>query len=76
MNTLEMAHIGWEASQVAQVLKNLPVNVGGTEDMVQSLGWEDTLEEEMANHPSILAWRIPWTEEPGGLRSMGLQNQT
>ena len=62
MNTLEMAHIGWEASQVAQVLKNLPVNVGGTEDMVQSLGWEDTLEEEMANHSSILAWETPWTQ--------------
>ena len=38
-----------------------------------SLGWEDPLEEEMATHPSILAWRIPWTEEPGGLQSMGLQ---
>ena len=62
MNTLEMAHIGWEASQAAQVLKNLPVNVGGTEDMVQSLGWEDTLEEEMANHSSILAWETPWTQ--------------
>ena len=73
MNTLEMAHIGWEASQVAQVLKNLPVNVGGTEDMVQSLGWEDTLEEEMANHSSILAWEIPWTEEPGCLQFMGSQ---
>ena len=67
MNTLEMAHIGWEASQVAQVLKNLPVNVGGTEDMVQSLGWEDTLEEEMANHSSILAWETPWTQEPAAV---------
>ena len=38
-----------------------------------SLGWEDPLEEEMATHSSILAWRIPWTEEPGGLQSMGLQ---
>ena len=37
------------------------------------LGWEDTLEEEMATHSSILAWRIPWTEEPGGLQSMGSQ---
>ena len=37
---------------------------------VQSLGWEDTLEKEMATHSSILAWRIPWTEEPGGLQSM------
>jgi len=40
---------------------------------VQSLGQEDPLEEEMATHSSILAWRIPWAEEPGGLRSMGLQ---
>ena len=41
--------------------------------MVQSLGREDPLQEEMATHSSILAWRIPWTEEPGGLQSMGLQ---
>ena len=40
---------------------------------VQSLGWEDILEKEMATHPSILAWEIPWTEETGGLQSMGLQ---
>ena len=40
---------------------------------VQSLGWEDPLEEGMTTHSSILAWRIPWTEEPGGLHSMGLQ---
>ena len=40
---------------------------------VQSLGWEDPLEKEMATHSSILAWRIPWTEEPGGLQPMGLQ---
>ena len=40
---------------------------------VGSLGWEDTLEKEMANHSSMLAWRIQWTEEPGGLQSMGLQ---
>ena len=39
---------------------------------VQSLGWEDPLEEEMATHSSILAWRIPWTEAPGGLQSMGI----
>ena len=43
------------------------------ETQVQSLGWDDPLEEEMATHSSILAWRIPWTEEPGGLRSMGSQ---
>ena len=45
-----------------------------TQEMwVQSLGWEDPLEEEMATHSSILAWRIPWTEEPGGLQSRGSQ---
>ena len=43
------------------------------ETQVPSLGWEDPLEEGMATHPSILAWRIPWTEEPGGLQSMGSQ---
>ena len=43
------------------------------ETQVQSLGWEDPLEKEMATHSSILAWRIPWIEEPGGLQSMGSQ---
>ena len=43
------------------------------ETRVQSLGWEDPLEKEMAIHSSILAWRVPWTEEPGGLQSMGSQ---
>ena len=43
------------------------------ETLVQSLGREDPLEEEMATHSSILAWKIPWTEEPGGLQSMGSQ---
>ena len=42
---------------------------------VLSLGWEDLLEKEMATHSSILAWRILWTEEPGGLQSMGLQKE-
>ena len=59
------------ASQVALVVKNLPVNAG--EIWVQSLGWEVPLEEGMATHSSILAWRIPWTEGPGGLRSIGSQ---
>ena len=45
-------------------VKNLP---SMQETWVQSLGWEDPLEEEMVTHPSIFAWRIPWTEEPGGL---------
>ena len=52
------------------VVKNLPAM---QENWVRSLGWEDPLEKEMATHASILAWRIPWTEEPGGLQSMGLQ---
>ena len=43
---------------------------------VRSLGWEDPLEEKMATHSSILAWRIPWTEEAGGLQSMGSQSRT
>ena len=43
------------------------------ETWVQSLGWEDPLEKEMATHSSILTWKIPWTEESGGLQSMGLQ---
>ena len=50
------------------VVKNLPANAG---DMGLSPGLEDTLEKEMATHSSILAWEIPWTEEPGGLQSMG-----
>ena len=57
-------------SQGAQMVKNLSVI---QEIQVQSLGREDPLEKEMATHSSILAWRIPWTEEPGRLQSMGLQ---
>ena len=58
------------ASLVAQRLKRLPAM---WETWVRSLGWEDPLEKEMATHSSILAWRIPWTEEPGRLQSTGLQ---
>ena len=58
---------------MALVVKNPPANAGDQEMWVQSLGWEDPLKEEMATHSSILAWRIPWTEEPGGIQSMGLQ---
>ena len=58
------------ASLVAQLIKNLPVV---QETRVQSLVWKDPLEKEMATHSSILAWKIPWTEEPGGLQFMGLQ---
>ena len=53
------------------VVKNLPSNVG--EMQFQSLGREDPLEEEMATHCTILVWEIPWTEEPGGLQSIGSQ---
>ena len=55
---------------VAQMVKRLPTM---RETQVQSLGWEDLLEKEMATHSSILAWKIPWTEELGRLQSMGLQ---
>ena len=55
------------------VVKNLPANAGDIKTRVSSLGREDPVEEGMAAHSSILAWRIPWTEEPGGLQSMGLQ---
>ena len=58
------------ACLVAQLVKNLPAM---WETWVQSLGWEDPLEEGMATHSSILVWRIPWTEEPGGPQSMGSQ---
>ena len=62
------------ASQVMQVAKNLPAKAGDTGDTwVQYLGRKDFLEKEMVNCSSIFAWRIPWTEEPGGLRSMGFQ---
>ena len=55
---------------VAQLVKNLPAM---RETWVRSLGWEHPLEEEMATHSSILAWEISWTEEPGGVQSVGSQ---
>ena len=55
---------------MAQRVKNLPAM---WETQVRSLGWEDPLEEGTATHSSIFAWRISWTEEPGGLQSMGSQ---
>ena len=61
------------ASLVAQRLKRLPPM---QETRVQSLGWEDPLEKEMVTHSSILAWRIPWMEEPGRLQSTVLQSRT
>ena len=59
----------WMASLIAQMVKNLPAV---QETWVQSLGQEDPLEKEMATHSRILTWKIPRTEEPGGLQSMGL----
>ena len=53
---------------MAQLVKNLPTM---QETQILSLAWEDTLEKEMATHSSVLAWKIPWTQEPGGLQSMG-----
>ena len=55
---------------MTQVVKHLPTM---QETQVHSLGWEDPLEKEMATHSGILAWRIPWTEEPGGLQFPGSQ---
>ena len=63
-----MAVFSAGVSLVAQMVKNPPAML---ETWVQSLGWEDPLKKEMATHSSILAWKIPWTEEPGGV--MGLQ---
>ena len=58
---------------MALVVKNLPANAGDIRDMGCILGWEDPLEETMATHSSILAWRIPWTEEPSGLQAIRSQ---
>ena len=67
---MEFTYLNVPASLVAQRLKHLPAM---QETWVRFLGWEEPLEKEMATHPSILAWRIPWMEEPGGLQSMGSQ---
>ena len=58
------------ASLMIQMVKNLPVMQG---TWIRSLVWEDPLEKGIATHSSILVWRIPWTEEPGGLQPMGSQ---
>ena len=67
---LEITQLTQRASLVAQMVKNLPAI---QETWVRFLGWEDPLEKGMATHSSILTWRNPWTEEPGGLQSMELQ---
>ena len=56
--------------------KNPSANAGDTRDHVQSVDWEDALEKEMATYSSILAWEIPWTEEPDMLQSLGSQTRT
>ena len=69
-NKCKLSLWGIGVSLVAQTVKHLPAML---ETRVQSMGWEDPLEKEMATHSSTLAWKIPWTEEPGSLQSMGLQ---
>ena len=64
------SHLGGQTSLAAQTVKRLPTM---RETQIQSLGWENLLEKEMATHSSILARKIPWTEEPGRLQSMGSQ---
>ena len=64
---------GNTGAQVALVVKSLPASAGDVRDTGSFPGFGDPLEEEMAAHSSLLAWRIPWTEEPGGLQSMGSQ---
>ena len=72
LHLLRLLH--WQVDSIlktmTQMVKNLPAMQG---TRVQPLGWKDPLEKGMATHSSILAWRIPWTEGPGGLQSMGLQ---
>ena len=70
LDQIYQAFMVYWASLVAQIVKRLPAV---QETWVWFLGWEDPLEKEMATHSSIHAWRIPWTEEPGRLQSMGLQ---
>ena len=55
------------------MVKNLPANAGDVRNVGSILGWEDPLEEGIATHSSVLAWRTPWTEEPGGLQSIASQ---
>ena len=68
-----LSHPNDEGFPGTLVIKNLAAYAGDVRDAGLILGWEDPLEEGMATHASILAWRIPWTEGPGGLQSMGSQ---
>ena len=67
---LSLSYFLYSKQSLAQMVKNLPAM---PETRVQFLGWEDPLQKEMETHTSLLVWRIPWTEEPGGLQSMGSQ---
>ena len=73
-----MAHMGqsFRGFSDGSVVKNPPANAGDTGDTGSIPGWKDPLEEEMATHSSILVWKIPWTEKPGGLQSMELQKKS
>ena len=63
--------MGFPGGSVVKTKQNKKTHLPIRETWVRSLGWEDPLEKEMATHSSTLAWEIPWTEEPGGLQSMG-----
>ena len=68
-----MFYLSLWASEVVLMVKSLPANAGDKRDMGSIPGSGDPMEEGMATHSSILTWRIPWTEEPGGLQSIELQ---
>ena len=71
MLTVNLSYCHSRASQVAIVVKNLPVSAGDIRDTGSIPGLERSLEKETATHSSILAWRIPWSEKPGRLQSIG-----
>ena len=68
---ITVIHNGLPQRTLFHYSSNSKESASNAEDPVQSLGWEDLLEKGMATHSSILTWRIPWAEEPGGLQSMG-----
>ena len=73
MHIIAHSCVTLQGFQTALVVKNPPANAGDIKMWVQSLGQEDPLEKGIATHSSILAWKISWTEKPGGLQSIGLQ---
>ena len=68
---IPQGYVTLQASQIALVVKDLPANAVDRRDEVRSMGQEDPLKEGMSTHSTILTWRIPWTEEPGGLQYTG-----